>query len=122
MSNLSAFLGRLLLAQVFLISGVGKLLGYAGTQAYMAGHGVSGMLLPFVIIVEIGGSILLILGWYTRWAAVVLAAFAILAALLFHLDLAEAAQRLQLMKDFAIAGGMLALAAYGAGTWSVDRN
>ncbi|MDH3412926.1 MAG: DoxX family protein, partial [Gammaproteobacteria bacterium] len=66
-------LGRLFIAAMFVTSGIGKISGYAGTQAYMESQGVPGMLLPLVILVEVVGGLTVIVGWQTRIAAFLLA-------------------------------------------------
>lgn len=113
--------GRVLMAAMFLISGVGKLgAGYAATQGYMASQGVPPALLPAVIALEIGGALLVIGGLWTRAAALALAGFTILAALLFHANFGDQVQQIMFLKNLSIAGGFLLLAAHGAGAWSVD--
>lgn len=114
--------GRILLAHIFLLAGINKISGYAGTQGYMEAMGVPGMLLPLVILLEIGGAVALIIGWQTRWAAYALAAFSIAAALIFHSNFAEQMQSILFMKNLAMAGGLLILAVHGAGGFSLDRN
>lgn len=118
--NLLDFLGRLLIAPLFIPAGVNKIGGFAGTQQYMESQGVPGDLLPLVIAVEIIAPIMIILGWWTRLAAFGLAVFTILSAALFHFDLADQAQYMQFMKNLAIGGGLLILAGRGAGGWSMD--
>lgn len=118
--NLADLAGRILIAVLFLTAGFSKIGGYAGTQGYMQSHGVPGALLPLVIALEIGGSALVIAGLWTRVAALALAAFSIGTALLFHANFGDAMQQINFMKNFAIAGGFLILAAHGAGAWSVD--
>lgn len=103
--------GRLLLAQIFLVAGINKITGYAGTQGYMEAMGVPGMLLPAVILFEVVGAIALIIGWKTRWAALSLAGFSVLSAVIFHADPGDQMQMILFMKNFAIAGGLLVLAA-----------
>jgi putative oxidoreductase len=120
MRNVADLSGRVLIAALFLISGAGKLAAYAGTQGYMAAHGVPGALLPLVIALELGGGALVVAGLWTRAAAVALAGFSILTALIFHANFADQMQQIMLLKNFAIAGGLLLLAASGAGGWSVD--
>lgn len=114
------FAGRCLLAAIFLFAGLGKIGGYAGTQAYMESSGVPGALLPLVILLEAGGGLAIILGWKTRQVALALAAFSLLAAVLFHSNLAEKMQMILFMKNVSIAGGFLLLVAQGAGAWSLD--
>jgi len=115
-----ASVGRVLLALIFVFSGYSKIGGYAGTQAFMESAGVPGMLLPLVILTELGGGILLIIGWQARIAAFALAGFCLLTALVFHTNFADYVQYLFFMKNLAIAGGLLALVAHGAGPLSLD--
>ncbi|KAB2914145.1 MAG: DoxX family protein [Hyphomicrobiaceae bacterium] len=119
-SNLLALVGRLLLAAIFIQSGWGKIGGYDATAIYMGKAGVPGTLLPLVIAVELLGGILIVIGWQTRLAAIGLAVFTVLTAVFFHMNFGDRMQTIQFMKNLAIAGGFLALAAGGAGAWSVD--
>lgn len=118
--NAAELLGRILITVLFLISGLGKIGAYAATQAYMASMGVPGVLLPLVILTEVGGAIAIIVGWKTRWAAFALAGFCLLTATLFHLNFADKGQLISFMKDIALAGGFLILFVHGAGAWSLD--
>lgn len=121
MNNAIMLAARILLAQIFLIAGFGKLgAGYAGAQGYMDAMGVPGMLLPLVIALEIGGGIALVAGFMTRWAALALAGFSIAGAVVFHASLGDQTQMIMFMKNFAIAGGLLLLYVHGAGAYSVD--
>jgi putative oxidoreductase len=113
--------GRILLAQIFLLAGLNKIAGYAGTQGYMESMGVPGSLLPLVILLEVGGGLALIIGWQTRLAAYALAAFTLVAAVIFHSNLADQMQMIMFMKNLAIAGGLIILAVHGAGSLSLDR-
>lgn len=118
--KLADLAGRIMISAIFLVTGLGKVAGYAATQGYMTAMGVPGMLLPLVIAVEVGGSIAIILGWHTRLIAFLLAGFSVLAALIFHHALGDQAQFLMFMKNIAIAGGFLLLVARGPGEWSLD--
>lgn len=118
---ITQLIARILLAQIFLISGISKIFGYANTQAYMESTGVPGILLPLVILLEIGGALALVLGWQTRWAALALAAFTALAAIFFHTDFSDRIQTIMFMKNWAMTGGLLLLAAQGAGELSLDN-
>lgn len=120
MNNLYALLGRAGLSAIFILSGIGKIAGYAGTQQYMESAGVPGGLLPLVILLEVGGGLAILAGAGIRWVAPLLALFTIAAAVLFHSHLADQVQFINFMKNIAIAGGFLLLAAQGAGAWSVD--
>jgi putative oxidoreductase len=122
MDNAIVLVGRILLGHMFLISGIGKIPGFAGTAGYIASAG-----LPFpevvaalTVALEIGGGLALILGWKTAVAAWALAIFSVAAGLLFHFDLADRMQIIQLQKNLTIAGGMLLLAVHGAGAYSLD--
>lgn len=121
MDNYLKLLGRILLAQIYLIAGIGKILGYAGTAAYMAKYGVPTVLLPLVIILEVGGGLAVIIGWKTQWACYALAIFSVIAALIFHHDIANPMQKISLMSDLAMAGGLLILAVSGPGSLSLDK-
>jgi putative oxidoreductase len=114
-------IARLLLAQIFLLSGSSKMgAGYAGIQGYMTSMGVPGALLPLVIALEVAGGLALVIGLWTRWAALALAAFTLVAGLIFHHNFADQVQMIMLMKNLAITGGLLMLYVHGAGRLSVD--
>jgi putative oxidoreductase len=121
MTEIANLIARLLLAQVFFIAGASKLgAGYAATQSYMQTMGVAGDLLPLVILLEVGGGLALIVGLLTRWIALALAVYSVVAALIFHHHLADQAQLTLLMSDLAMAGGLLLLYVHGAGALSLD--
>ena len=119
--------GRLLLVALFLPAGIGKLTGFAGTVGYISSVGLP---LPAVgaalaLIVEIAGSLALIVGFQTRIAALVLAAFTLVASFFFHAYWAAPAEQafvvqLLFFKNIAVVGGLLLLAAHGAGGLSLD--
>lgn len=118
--NAALLVGRILLAFMFIQSGYAKIGGYAGTQQFMASAGVPGALLPLVIALELGGGLLLAVGYQTRVMALALAGFTFLAAILFHFNLGDRVQALLFWKNITIVGGFLVLFAAGAGAWSVD--
>jgi putative oxidoreductase len=124
-----ALLARVLLVALFLLSGFGKTSGFAGTVSYVAAHG-----LPFpelgaliAIAVELGGGLLVLIGWKARWAAAIVAVFSVVAAIFFHPYWAETdpAARMgdfiNFWKNVSIAGGFLMVFAFGPGRYSVDR-
>jgi putative oxidoreductase len=111
--------GRVLIAAMFLMAGIGKISGYAGTQGYMQAMGVPGALLPLVIALEIFGAIAIIAGYRTRLVAVALAGFTLAAGFIFHGG-TDQTQQIMLLKNVSIAGGFLFLVARGAGGWSLD--
>lgn len=113
--------GRILLALIFLLSGLGKIGAYGGTAAYMSSAGVPAALLPVVIATEVLGGIAVMLGWKSRVAAVLLAGYCVLTASFFHRNFADQMQMINFLKDISIAGGLLLLAANGAGPLSIDR-
>jgi len=112
--------GRVLLASLFVIEAADKLWDTGGALRYMAAYGLPATLLPLAIAVELGCGIAILLGWRTQIAAFLLAGFCFLTALIFHADLAQRAQQIQLEKDLALAGALLILAARGAGRFSID--
>jgi putative oxidoreductase len=115
-----ALTARLMASAIFIIAGYGKLgAGYAGTQAYMASAGAPAAMLPLVIALELGGGIALLIGFQARLAAYLLAGFSIIAGLIFHTG-ADQMQQVMLMKNFAMAGGLLAFTLFGAGRLSLD--
>jgi putative oxidoreductase len=111
---------RCLLAALFLWSGIGKIAGYDEAGQFMVQHGTIRLLLPAAIVVEIGGAILLIVGFKVRLAAAALAGFCIMTALLFHANFTDRAQTVHFLKDVALAGGLLALYVSGPGRMSFD--
>lgn len=117
----AVLLARALMANIFIVEGYGKLLHYSDVGEYMRSHGVPSALLPLVVLTELGGGLLILSGLMTRWAAIALAGFAILTALIFHADGADPEQTINFQKNLAIAGGFLVLAAFGPGAWSIDR-
>jgi putative oxidoreductase len=122
-----ALAGRLLLALLFLPAGISKLTGFAGTAGYISSVGLPmpQVAAAIALVVEIAGGAALLVGYGARIAAIVLAVFTLVASFLFHnYWTLPAAQQLipQLLffKNIAVVGGLLTLAAWGAGAWSVD--
>jgi putative oxidoreductase len=113
--------GRVLLALLFLLSGLAKIGSYTITAGYMATVGVPSALLPLAIATEVLGAVAIIVGWQTRITALLLAAFTLLSAALFHNDFADQVQMVMFLKNVSIAGGFLLLVANGAGPLSLDR-
>jgi putative oxidoreductase len=123
-----ALIGRILIAVLFVPAGFNKLMGFAGTVGYISSAGLP---LPQVgaaiaVAVELGVGLMLLAGFKTRVAAIVLAVFTVAAGLFFHNFWAMPADKvyvnqLMFMKNLAIAGGLLAFAALGAGRFSIDK-
>jgi len=127
-TNAAALAGRVLLALIFVISGFMKIPGYAGTAGYMASKGVPlvGVLLPLTIALELGGGILLMLGWKARWVALAFFLWLIPTTLIFHqfwgIDPQQAEmQMINFLKNVSIMGGMLMVFAFGPGAYSLDK-
>lgn len=128
MQDTLALIGRILIAYLFIPAGFGKLMGFAGTVGYITSAGLP---LPQVaaaiaIIVELGFGIALVVGFQTRLVALGLALFTVATALFFHKywavpDAMKMMQTINFNKNIAIAGGLLALAAFGAGRFSIDK-
>jgi putative oxidoreductase len=116
----AALLGRVLLSAIFLHEAWAKLTGYATTIAYMETFGVPGAALPLAIGFELGCGLMILFGFQTRIAALMLAGFCVATAFLFHTRLGVRNELLHFEKDLAIAGGFLVLAALGSGAWSID--
>ena len=121
MKNISIAIGRIMLGHIFLLAGISKIGAYGATQGYMDAMGVPGMLLPLVILLEVGGGVAIIVGWKTKWASLALAAFTVVAAAIFHNNFGDQTQMIMFMKNIAIAGGFLLLAVHGAGAYSLDN-
>lgn len=121
-SNYAPALGRLLMAALFLFSGIGKLMDPAGTIGYIASVGAPFPNLAFALAaaIEVGGGLLLVIGYRARLVAAVMAAFTLATALLFHTRFGDTNQLIHFLKNVAIAGGLLQVVGFGAGAWSVD--
>ncbi len=121
MEKVSQLIARVFLGQIFLLAGLSKIGAYEGTQGYMDAMGVPGVLLPLVILLEVGGGLAIIAGWKTRWTSMALAIFTIVSAAIFHNNFADQTQMIMFMKNIAITGGFLLLAVHGAGAYSFDN-
>ena len=123
--NLTVLAGRILLGLLFIVSGFGKIAGFDGTVGYIAPHlPLPALVAVLTIVVEVGGGLALVTGLWTRQAALVLAVFTLLTALVFHAfwsapDAMKATQQIQFLKNLSIAGGMFVLAAFGPGRFSL---
>jgi putative oxidoreductase len=111
---------RCLIAGLFLWSGIGQASGYDQTALYVVRTGIVGSLLPVAVTIEVGGALLLIVGFKTRFICLSLASFCVVTALLFHSDFADKVQAFHFLKNIAIAGGLLALYTAGPGRLSFD--
>jgi putative oxidoreductase len=118
-----ALLGRILIAVIFILGGFGKLAAPTATQGYIASVGLPAPLLAYIvaIVIEAGGGLLLLVGYRTKLVATVLALFCVVTALFFHNALGDQNQFIHFMKNLAMAGGLLQVAAFGPGAISLDR-
>ena len=115
--------GRLLLAAIFLVSAFGKLSAPGPTQGFIASVGLPMPVLSYVaaVIIELGGGLMLLTGYRTRLAATVLAAFSVISAVVFHHALGDQNQLFHFLKNLAMAGGLVQVIAFGAGSFSFDN-
>lgn len=122
-----ALVGRILLALMFVLAGFSKISGFEGTAGYIASKGLPAapLLAALTIALEVGGGLAIMVGLFTRWSALALAGFTLLASFIFHAYWSlpadqQMVQQLLFMKNISVAGGLLALAAFGAGAISID--
>ena len=122
-NEVTLLVARLFYSSLFILYGYFKLTAYAGTATYMAGKGlVPGDLFAVLAIVfELGGGLLMLVGYQTRCVALALAIYTLIAALIAHTHWADANQLTHFFKNMAIIGGSLAFVASGAGAYSLDR-
>jgi len=120
-------LGRVLIALLFIPAGLGKIGDFQGAAGYIASAGLPlpAVLAVIAILIEVGVAGALLVGWQVRWAALILALFTLVAALIFHAFWAsppdqKMMQSINFFKNLAIVGGLLFVAAHGAGPYSVD--
>lgn len=116
-------LGRVLLALVFLLSGVGKIAAPGAMIGYIESAGLPfpQLALWLAVVFEIGGGLLLVLGYQTRRAAVALVVFTLVASFGFHTNFADQNEMIMFLKNAAIIGGLLQVIAFGAGAYSLDN-
>lgn len=122
-TNLLAAVGRLFIALIFIVSGLGKIAAPGATQDYIAAVGLPLPMISYLlaVIVEVGGGIAILVGFQVRITGLVLAVFTLATAVLFHNNLADQNQMIHFLKNVAIAGGLLQVAAFGAGALSLDE-
>ena len=125
MDNLKTYLtplGRLLMSSAFIWAGFGKLMNPTGTAGYFASLHipVPSIAVWVVIIIELIGGILLLIGFQTRWVAVVLAIFCLITGFAIHLPVGDTPNMINFYKNLVMTGGFLYVISYGAGNLSVD--
>jgi putative oxidoreductase len=121
-SRYLSFVGRLLIGLPFAMSGLGKLAAYGQTTAMIAAVGLPVPPLAYAVAVaiELGGGLLLVAGYQVRLVAIALALFSLATAFSFHSNFADQNQMIHFLKNVMIAGGLLQIAAFGAGALSLD--
>ena len=112
-----------LIALLFLLSGYGKAKNFSGTEEYMASFGLpaASILLVIALILEIGGALMVLLGYKAEIGALLLIIFTVPASLVFHTNFADQAQMTQFLKNLSILGGLVFVYIYGSGPYSLDR-
>jgi putative oxidoreductase len=120
MQNLAMLVGRVLLAAMMFWSGYGRLMSFASVHNYVADWGVPMWMKPILVAWEIGAGLMLVTGFHTRSSAIALAIFCVLSGFLVHLHDDDVLQLIDFMKNMALTGGFLYVAACGAGSYSLD--
>jgi len=131
--DVAALVGRILLALIFVLSGIQKITNFNGTAGFMAMNGLPAvtLLLILSILIELGGGLAIVAGFQARWAALLIFLFMIPVTLVFHVHAYQMAvqhnqlpialiQKINILKNISIEGGLLVLAAFGAGRYSID--
>jgi putative oxidoreductase len=120
--NMAALVGRVLMSVIFILAGWGKLLAPAATQAMLAHHNLPHVQLGWIlaVVVELGGGLAILFGLFTRPVGLVLALWCVATALIAHTNFADRLQQINFLKNVAMAGGFLYVAAFGARAWSLD--
>ena len=121
MINLFDLIARIFISSIFLISGINKIFSFDNTVQWMESFGVNGILLYPTIIIEIVMPLLIIVGYQTRFAAVLLLLFCISTALIFHNDLSNQMQLIAFLKNIGLSGGLLFLIINGTKDWSLEK-
>jgi putative oxidoreductase len=114
--------GRVFYSSLFILYGYFKLTGFTGTMTYMAKQGLypTWIFAALAVVIELGGGLLMLVGYQTKLVALSLAIYVFVAALIAHSHLSDATQLVNFMKNMAIVGGSLAFVVSGAGRTSLD--
>jgi len=129
LNRYGSLVGRILIALIFILSGFSKIAGFDGTVGYIASQGLPlpQLLAIGAILVELGGGLMLVLGWKARWAAAAMLVFTALAAVFFHNFWAVPADQMQnqmihFMKNLSMMGGLLFVVIHGSGSLSLEKD
>jgi putative oxidoreductase len=117
------FAGRLMIGLPFAMSGLSKVGAYSATTEMVGAVGLPFPPLAFAVAVgiELGGGLLLIAGYRARYVAAALALFSLATAMSFHANFTDQGQMIHFLKNVMMAGGLLQIAAFGAGAFSIDN-
>jgi putative oxidoreductase len=115
---------RILISTIFIMAAINKSMDLLGSEQYMAAYGIpaSGVLLVLAIMIEIFGGLSILLGFKAKWGAIALFMFLIPATLIFHTEFTDQIQSIMLLKNLAMMGGLLMVANYGSGPYSLDEH
>ena len=121
MGNILDLFGRIMISALFLLNGIFKINNYEGTIGWMEGFGLPGILIVPAIILEIVGSVMIIVGYKAKTAAGFLSLFCISTAIIFHNDFFDQVQFTSFLKNVALAGGFLFILVNGTKDFSIDK-
>ena len=115
---------RILISTIFIMAAINKSMDLLGSEQYMAAYGIpaAGVLLVLSIIMEIFGGLSILLGFKAKWGAIALFIFLIPTTLIFHTEVTDQIQSIMLLKNLAMMGGLLMVANYGSGPYSLDEH
>jgi putative oxidoreductase len=115
---------RILISTIFIMAAINKSMDLLGSEQYMAAYGIPapGVLLVLSIIIEIFGGLSILLGFKAKWGAIALFTFLIPTTLIFHTEVTDQIQSIMLLKNLSIMGGLLMIANYGSGSYSLDEH
>jgi putative oxidoreductase len=115
---------RILISTIFIMAALNKSMDLLGSEQYMAAYGIpaAGVLLVLSIIIEIFGGLSILLGFKAKWGAIALFIFLIPVTLIFHTEVTDQIQSIMLLKNLAMMGGLLLVANYGSGPYSLDEH
>ncbi len=119
--NFLDFLGRIFISSIFIFSGINKILNFDSSTQWMEMYGVPGILLYPTILIEIIFSILIIVGYKTKFAAFLLFLFCLMTAFIFHSDFSNQIQLIAFLKNIGLAGGLLFLIVNGTKGWAFEN-
>ena len=123
-------MARIFISAIFVQGALGKIMGWSGQASYMQSHQLPAQLIPtmlgIALLIEVAGVVCLVVGWQTRVAAFVMFLYLALVSVLLHnfwasQGMAAAGMQTQFLKNVGIMGGLLMIAACGAGRWSLDE-